>query len=239
MHKPFEITASKTHSIAAVATREPKIRVLEPDGEDSEPWVQGAGETLDGAPFEEAFPVPADVELCFIYESHGEVRRVCIESATDGQVVDMRPASTIINPAPTQTHQASEAFKVSAPQTLHLGSPNLGCTLGDYSEGKQTLTGPMGAPYLVELRAPGCLSTWRRGRIAHAPKQAIELTSIPYAKLNLITDPETRVVGFDAEDLDALAPGPLNLVLLSKDGQRIGLQLHLMPGDQRTIEVLR
>ncbi len=131
------------------------------------------------------------------------------------------------------------AFGIPEDSNLHVTSPDQTCTLGDLSNGRQMLTGPSGAHYLVELEAPGCLSTWFRG---HLPEHSdtdlpLQLEPVPYAKLKLLTKPGTQVIGFDEDDLRMLAPGPLNLVLLAKDGSRVGLHLKLQPSEERLIDL--
>ncbi len=243
---PFDVTLGAKTTIGAKVVMEPKVRVLGPDNEFAELWVQGAGETLDGAPFgssipvpADAFPVPSGVELCFIIESDHETRRICIDSATDGQVIDLRPASTIIGRAPSPNAMVNIVFSVQEAGKLHVTSPDQACTLGEFSNGRQLLTGTSGAPYLIELEAPGCLSTWFRGNLPeHSDTELpLQLEPVPYAKLKLLTQPGTQVIGFDEDDLRMLAPGPLNLVLLAKDGSRVGLHLKLQPGEERLIDM--
>ncbi len=188
----------------------------------------------------EAFPVPANQELCFLFESEGEVRSICVDAAVDGQTIDLRPAATIVRAVPGDQEIATNRFQVPPGSSIHITSPNPGCDLKGVSEQiLATVQGPMGAQFLVEVRAPGCASVWHRGHIPYegefSPTKSLE--PVPFASPKIVADQAIQVMGMEPEDLRALVPGPLHLVVTRGDAPPLGLQLNLRPGAGRLIDL--
>jgi hypothetical protein len=238
---PFEVVAGMSLTLNVAPKPEPLVRLLVPDTEYALIRVQALNQTDADSPTDQPFPVPANQELCFLYETEGEVRRVVIEEARDGQIIDLRPSTTIVQVAPKPNEMALARLELPSGSKLEITSPNSKCDLKvTADQNTAAVEGPRGSRYLLELSSPGCASTWYRGRIALRGESRI-ITLIeptPYASIQIQAGPEFEIVGMDADDLKTLNPGPLDLVIAHSDGSRHGLHLVLEPGAQRRIAIL-
>ncbi|MFT5058479.1 MAG: hypothetical protein ACI89E_001253, partial [Planctomycetota bacterium] len=235
---PFKVTPSQFQIVVAASQSEPRVRLLVPEAEYATIRVQASHATLDRVPLDEAFPVPADQQLCFLFENEGEVRRVVIDAAQGGQVIDLRPSTTIVQAASKPKEMAVARFKIPSGSKLQITSPNPKCDLEvDSDQNIATVEGTRGTRFLLELSTPDCASTWYRGRISLRGESPVTtlIEPTPYARLQIQAGPEFEIVGIDADDLKALTPGPLDLVIACSDGSRYGLHLVLVPGAQRSI----
>ncbi len=242
----FELKADERLVLDVELDKEPVVTVLTPEGENATLWVQGEKETLDfgGLP-SGPFPVPSAESVCFVFENEGEVRRVSVNGATDGQVIDMRPDSTIIQTKAPLPAYGQKHFMIPEGSTLSVRSPSELFSLenhssidGDPNQTLASLSGPIGGQYLLKLRSPGCFPISVRGTLkGDSPGISTPLATIPFASLQIISDAKMQVIGFDEVDLRQLTPGPLNLMLVSETGERQALQLDLKPGEQRVVRL--
>ncbi|MCP5022663.1 MAG: hypothetical protein GY930_12925 [bacterium] len=242
----FELKAGERLVLDVELDKEPVVTVLTPEGENATLWVQGEKETLDfgGLP-SGPLTVPSDESVCFVFENEGEVRRVSVNGATDGQVIDMRPDSTIIQTKPPLPVYGQKHFVIPEGSALFVSSPSQLFSLKKHSspdgipnETLPSLSGPIGGQYLLNLQSPGCFPTFIRGTLKDdSPGILTPLAAIPFASLQIISDQKMQVIGFDEIDLRQLTPGPLNLTLVSETGERQALQLDLEPGEQRVVRL--
>lgn len=236
---PFTLAAGESLELAVSPEPEPRVTLRVPDTEFSTIRVQAHHETREGPPLDEAFPVPANQQLCFLFEYQGEVRRVVIDAAQDGHIIDLRPESTIVQAAPVDRELGLARFSIPTGSKLEVYSPGSKCEALERNESETiTVQGPVGSTFLVRLSAAGHANTWRRAHIGpDKDSQAASLQLNPLASLRLHSNQEFQVAGMDSDDLESLVPGLLNLVITTADGNRIGLQIDLKPGEQRRIDL--
>ena len=101
--------------------------------------------------------------------------------------------------------------------------------------GSFTFQGPRGKPWLARFRSDGHADVWVQGRF-EPDAEVLESTVPELASVRLEAPSELRILGAKALDLDALAPGPLELVIERvDDGRSLALLLTLEPGASRVI----
>ena len=185
--------------------------------------------------------VPADVPLVCLYESPSELRRLSLASAPEDGLVDLGAEGAIVSAhAPSDAAPARALHRLAVDRgELELVScaPHGSVSLSESDwPGLFQLEGPVGASYLLRCRAQGCADVWRRGRMA-AGDDLEPMRPPRLASLQIEAAPGVKILGYDAEDLEALVPGPLQLVARWPDGSCLGLELVLAEGEARALRL--
>lgn len=229
---------------------EPRLTVLPPD-EDVRRVVVEAGEdsielTRERARGEPVIPVPVGVPITVLCEGE-TTRRVTLPPLSGDATADLRPESCALPPSPAERAAAArrEELFVRALDpdgrpldgTLTLRGPGRP-VCEELHPGELRVEGPVGHALAIGFAARGYAECWTSVWLDEGGGE-LALRPTPLASLAIEADPALglAVLGPEADELSAVHPGPLELVLCAADGRRAGVSLVLLAGERRVLRV--
>lgn len=251
----FELRAGEETLVAPSMRAEPQVELRLPEGEWEALWVE-AGPDSVRAPLESGpLSVPSDQPLSFVLFGERETRRMRVERAVPGLVVDLSADATRMAGVPTSSTRSVlrvdvEGARPELDSEVRVSSRRGECELSHSGLGTgehYQVFGPPGEEFVLRYEREGCATTWLRARLPVDPfeERSQTLRAVELASLELSADFDFALRGFHGRAaarkhvLQGVHPGPLQLVVEGPGGALHALHLELEAGALRRIELKR